>query len=62
MNDEKIVVKILFFAHLKELANSRQMEMSISPHSTIHQLKESLIKITPGNVKSTIFCSMFPQS
>lgn len=60
MNEVKIVVKILFFAHLKELANSRQMEMSISPHSTIHQLKESLIKIHPEMSKALSFalCSL----
>ena len=44
MINENIVVKILFFAHLKEMANTREMEMSLPPQSTIHQLKENLQK------------------
>jgi molybdopterin converting factor subunit 1 len=55
MIDENIVVKILFFAHLKELANTRQMEMSMPPQSTIHQLKESLIKLHPEMAKPLSF-------
>jgi MoaE-MoaD fusion protein len=60
MSNERITVRILFFAHLKELANSRQLEMSISPRSTIHQLKESLIELYPEMSKALSFslCSL----
>jgi molybdopterin converting factor small subunit len=44
MIDENIVVKVLFFAHLKDLAKTRQVEMKIPPHSNINQLKERLTK------------------
>jgi molybdopterin synthase catalytic subunit len=60
MIDENIVVKILFFAHLKDLAKTGQMEMKIPPLSNIHQLKGSLIKLHPEMSKALSYalCSL----
>jgi MoaE-MoaD fusion protein len=52
MNEGKIVVKILFFAHLKDLANTRQLEVSVPQKSSIKQLKAKLIILHPELLKA----------
>jgi MoaE-MoaD fusion protein len=51
MTDGKVLVKVIFFAHLKELANTRQMEISIPSDSNIQVLKGILIKMHPELIK-----------
>lgn len=48
MSENPHAVKILFFAHLRELAGTRQLEMTIPQGMTVRALKQELIKKYPA--------------